>query len=303
MASQTTVQDLKDGTRLACQSCQRRKIKCDRDMPCLACRTHSRSCVPIINQRLPRGFAGGRKKNGVDLSKRVEKLEALLQNLQAQSKTLPANLEANVLSISKEGSDTVGHGMSLEPTGTSYLGSVFWDALNEELSNLSLDVDHGDLPKDEEAEFVGDSQTLVGGSDGDSPPQYDPVFGIAPAVIVLQHPLPLVRSHLCTIYFRNIDAVFKVLHAPSVRAHIEDGSQYLGYSDESSAVNALAFVIYYAAVTTMTDAECISTLWQTKQQAVRQFKQMAEAALVQADHIITRELTTLQAFIIYLVST
>ncbi|KAK3060995.1 hypothetical protein LTR53_019920, partial [Teratosphaeriaceae sp. CCFEE 6253] len=59
------------------------------------------------------------------------------------------------------------------------------------------------------------------------------------------------------MYFRNVDPVFKVLHAPSVRAHVKTGARYLDYDAGHRAVTALKFVVYYAALATATEEECV----------------------------------------------
>lgn len=284
------------GKRLACQSCQRRKVKCDRDLPCLACRKNGLQCIAVVNQRLPRGLSGGRRKAGGDLANRIGKLESLIKSAQHLGQLPLATSSCN--SSNKE--------QPAEPDDAvpcsqyQYLGSAFWTSLQDELRNLETELNSSDIDGSVD-DLAEDAHTPAESSNGDSPLPFDPVFGIISSPVLLQHPLPLLKVHLCSVYFQNIDPVFKVLHAPSVRSHVELGVPYLSYSDDDSAVAALEFVMYYAAVTTMTDVECETTLWQTKRQALRQFRIMAEAALVQAEYIITTDITTLQAFVIYLV--
>ncbi|KAK3075358.1 hypothetical protein LTR53_001363 [Teratosphaeriaceae sp. CCFEE 6253] len=113
-------------------------------------------------------------------------------------------------------------------------------------------------------------------------------------------PPPILAESLCELYFRNVDPVFKVLHAPSVRSHVKSGARYLDYDAGHRAVTALKFVLYYAALATATEEECVQLCGQPKALAIGQYRTMAEAALTQADYVISNDLTTLQSFIIYL---
>ncbi|CRK15820.1 hypothetical protein BN1708_011563 [Verticillium longisporum] len=63
------------GRKVACSQCHQRKVKCDREHPCLACLTTGRDCTvpPAPGPRRPR-----RQKNHV-LRAKLESLESLLQ--------------------------------------------------------------------------------------------------------------------------------------------------------------------------------------------------------------------------------
>lgn len=52
--------------QLTCETCKRRKIKCDKLRPCTACRNAGTVCVPVERARLPRGRSGGRKKKSAN---------------------------------------------------------------------------------------------------------------------------------------------------------------------------------------------------------------------------------------------
>lgn len=42
-------------TRLSCEACTRRKVKCDKTIPCTNCQSSGILCVPVERKRLPRG--------------------------------------------------------------------------------------------------------------------------------------------------------------------------------------------------------------------------------------------------------
>jgi hypothetical protein len=74
-------------TRLTCEPCKRRKVKCDKLRTCTTWLQANIDCVAVERARLPRGRAA-RKKNlqeerhqPVDLARGVSTLEGLLRSL------------------------------------------------------------------------------------------------------------------------------------------------------------------------------------------------------------------------------
>lgn len=79
--------------QLTCETCKRRKVKCDKLRPCTACRKANVRCVAVERARLPRGRSAKKEKivepqetavschHTPDLSYRVEVLERLVRSL------------------------------------------------------------------------------------------------------------------------------------------------------------------------------------------------------------------------------
>lgn len=282
--------------RLACQSCQRRKIKCDRDLPCRMCLKNGVQCIPVLSQRLPRGRTGGRRKTDEVLAARIEKLEGLLVSLQHQGQLPDTSTQYN--SAGQVESDVAQQPQPDVPSKYQYLGTAFWTSLKDELNDIQHSLDAQHEPVDDLAEDASTPDNAA-----ESPPGLvDIATGTFVSSVLLQPPPPVLRRQLCRIFFTNVDPVFKVLHAPTVRAHIEEGVPYLDYEAGDHAVTALKFVVYYAAVVTMSNHQCETDIGQPKLQLLQQYRTMAEAALSQAEYIISTDLVTLQAFVLYLVS-
>ncbi|KAH8590728.1 hypothetical protein B0O99DRAFT_300010 [Bisporella sp. PMI_857] len=118
-----------------------------------------------------------------------------------------------------------------------------------------------------------------------------------------QH-LPIeIQQILCQVYLQQVDPVFKVLHWPSLRACLEERKPYLDYDESDPAVQALASAVYYAAASSLTEAQSVSIFGSSKQIAVRQCQSQCEAALNHTDLTVTEDLTVLQAFTLFLIST
>lgn len=116
------------------------------------------------------------------------------------------------------------------------------------------------------------------------------------------HPSPETRSNLCQLYLERIHPIFKLLHGPTLKAFMQDGTQYLRYPPDHPAPEALKFCTYYATVSVVDETICQETFGATKSALMSKFRFGAEITLSKADFINTTDLTVLQAFMLFLVS-
>ena len=116
------------------------------------------------------------------------------------------------------------------------------------------------------------------------------------------HPIASGIALLCTIYFQNVDQVFKILHRPTVQISISAAADTLNTGPLDPAQEALMFSMYFAATTSMTQEQCQARLGQDRETLLAQFKYGAEMALANAHFLISTELKSLVAFVIYVVS-
>ena len=65
--------------RLSCEECKRRKTKCDKLVPCTACRNAGIKCNTVQRARKPRGRTSQQK--GGEIDTRVARLEDLVKQL------------------------------------------------------------------------------------------------------------------------------------------------------------------------------------------------------------------------------
>lgn len=65
--------------RAACNSCRKRRVKCDRANPCSTCTSHNTPCITSHEGVRARGRQGGRRSNETAaLQSRLASLEALV---------------------------------------------------------------------------------------------------------------------------------------------------------------------------------------------------------------------------------
>lgn len=111
----------------------------------------------------------------------------------------------------------------------------------------------------------------------------------------------LLVAQLCTIYMYQVDPILKILHRPTLERHLMGGEPYLGYQEEGHAsVAALDTAVLYLAVNSMQDEQCQSLLERDRAELLVATRQACEAALEKAGLLTTRDMTVLQAFVIYL---
>lgn len=109
------------------------------------------------------------------------------------------------------------------------------------------------------------------------------------------------QQHLCRIYLEYVDPIFKILHRPSVGAFLLEGKSYLDYEPGHPAPIALASAVCYAATSSLSEENCLSSFEMSKKQMCDLYQKQTEARLHDADFITTNDLTVLQAYVLSLV--
>ena len=131
------------------------------------------------------------------------------------------------------------------------------------------------------------------------------LFSPSPSVsreLGLLHPPPNHISILCELYIENCDPMFKVLHVPSLRKFVAHACSNVHGIPSGNFIEALLFAIYYAAITSLTGEQCLQFFQDSRERLLARYRMATETALANADMLNTKELGTLQALLIFLVS-
>ena len=131
------------------------------------------------------------------------------------------------------------------------------------------------------------------------------LFGSAPfhrKELRLLHPPPTQLNVLFHQYHRNVDPMIKILHIPSLRKLVMSASANIDAVPSGNYVEALLFAMYYAAVTSLTQEECLHHFHDGRNSLLARYRSGTESALSNADLLSTKEIGTLQALVIFLVS-
>lgn len=303
-------------TPASCTLCRRRKVKCDRNTPCGNCQRSRAECVPFIPSGTARGRQGGRKRKreGGELLERIAKLEGLVRSIEGHETPQGEQERAN-------GDDTIGAtGVNASASGGSpeirdrtqpaaprldkYLATSFWVSLSEEIHGLK-DVFGGSTDDDEDEEESELAPPSGMSSLGQQQLRQSNHSGFAILRTMIAEDIVLPKPHqvytFCDIYLANVDPIFKILHGPSLRRYLQENAAELDCSPGPGGLEALRFAIYYAAVTSMDNGECRHRIGEDRTVLLARYRMGTESALAKADFINTVELSTLQAFVIYLV--
>ena len=163
-------------------------------------------------------------------------------------------------------------------------------------------------------QMEGLRQTLNDDSDDDeepttSTPESDTshhtwMFGNTPDAQPLRslHPTPSQISILCTLYLRNCDPVYKVLHRPTLLRQVRAASANLDDIPGGKGMEALLFSMYYCAVISLAPEQCLQMFQCERDLILTKYRRGVEIALGKADFLNSTEVVTLQALTLFLVS-
>ncbi len=273
----------------ACQTCAKRKVKCDKTAPiCSRCLKSRRECVyqePNSRYR--------KRKLSIDTLERLERLdryERLLQQhglLDAETSMSPK--ETPPVCSTETGKSRTGKLLTRQGR-SRYIDSHFWYSLeDDEMQHIS----------DEE-----EDETLPDGTGISRPVVLDPLIAAAfmgPGQSLLQHhPNHKDAVALWKIHAENVEPICKILHVPSVTKTVEYVSQNPATASKSD--DCLLFAIYYVAVFSITEEECTDQFGQARSTLMQRYQSAARQALLNASFLKTTEMAVLQAYYLFLLS-
>ena len=118
----------------------------------------------------------------------------------------------------------------------------------------------------------------------------------------LLHPSPTQMTALFYFFQKNVDPMAKVLHIPSLRKLVMSAAANIETIPSGNYVEALLFAMYYAAITSLTHEECLQNFNDGRTSLLARYRSGTESALSNANLLSTKEIGTLQALAIFLVS-
>ncbi|KAM7198417.1 C6 transcription factor domain containing protein [Naviculisporaceae sp. PSN 640] len=296
----------------ACITCSQRKVKCDGKRPCSSCvRTgrasdcHSASTPTSLAARIRdarakelvllrrlRHYENLLTTHGISFSKNPELTPAGNQGDLQDDSSL--HMLTQTLDLALDSSPKPDAGHVIKHGGhPRFVDNLMWNSLRDE------------LPDDEEYTPV------IDGTD-DELTAVDENGSLSPEILLFNHVSPSIGNpeqigpslpqilKLWQIFLDNFNPLVKLFHAPSVQliihqAVVDSGS--LGKSEK-----ALLCAIYQCAVITLTDEECMAQLNEPRGTLFSRYSLMTQQALVQTGFLKSTDLTSLQAFTLYLLA-
>jgi hypothetical protein len=173
-----------------------------------------------------------------------------------------------------------------------YIDSVLLDTEEGGLCQLS-DSEHDDFQDDfgpdEKASSGQEAACAVLGAIRGSPQS-----------LIEQHPSYEQATKLWNVYIQNVEPLCKVLHVPTVVKMVNTVSRQPAVASKSD--ECLLFVIYYFAVFSMSDAECLQEFKTSRARLLSKFRTAFFQALVNASWLKTTSMSVLQAYTLFLIA-
>lgn len=280
----------------ACQTCTRRKVKCDKLSPiCTTCQKGKLEC----SYQAPPPRKRKRKPSG-DLSERLAHYERILQRHGLLTEETESSVpdEAPQRELASQSvvtyKDSDRNGRLLSGAGTTrYIDSNLWRNLGEEEMSRIADDD------DNEA----DETPIVAGVTPDDSMASDPLSGAflgLPRNLLEFHPSQVHSKLLWEAYVKNVEPIVRVLHVPTVGAMLETASAHPYYM--SKADECTLFAIYHFAIVSLSEEYCQQTFGQPRDGLRIRYHNALRQALINASFLRTTQIPVLQAFVLYLLS-
>lgn len=277
----------------ACVICTKRKVKCDRLVPCSACRKGRVECQ---YQEPPRRK---RKRQPVeDLQERLDRYEKLLINhgisLNDSETATPATKTSSTVSSPTETQPGTGQSTGKllgGPGKTRYIDSNIWRNLGEDLHPSSDEDERDDRQNDgyPKKQDIQDPASFA--FYGASAPKQD---------LLNLHPTYDVAMKLWKLYVRNVDPIIRIIHLPTGLEMVQRAAA--NPSAMSKVTEALLFAIYFFATVSTSEDEFrreFGLPWASLQES---YHLAARQALVSCQFLKTTELAVLQAYVLFLLA-
>lgn len=274
----------------SCQTCARRKVKCDKIKPiCSSCRSRELQCL----YQAPPPRRRKRQLSSGDVDEKLARYERILLEhgllpQGAETSPSPNSAPQEPISlrfiephpeISKLGKVVVGQGSS------RYINSITWRNLgDDEMQHVSVE---------EEPETALDSSGF--------PP--DPLTGAFMGYkenLLHYHPTHAEAMILWNTHIENVGPLCKVLHIPSSTRMAEEVAREP--ETASRANECVLFAVYHFAVFTLTDEKCVKLFGRSRSTLIQKFHFATRQALVNASFLTTTDTSVIQALILFLLA-
>lgn len=114
------------------------------------------------------------------------------------------------------------------------------------------------------------------------------------------HPSPVHIFRLWQTFLVNVNPLVKMVHAPTLQQTILDASEDV--RNIPRHIEALMFSIYFLAVTSLQNEDCQSMFGEQRSTLLSRYAHGTQQALISARFLKSLNVSTLQAYVLFLVS-
>ncbi|KAI9900942.1 hypothetical protein N3K66_005204 [Trichothecium roseum] len=273
-----------------CQTCAKRKVKCDKIMPkCSSCNKARIDC----SYSAP-GPRARRPKVSSEMLERLARYERTLrrhglleeadQAFASEYDTQEVKSESISFHWNRASPPTAGKLMPAAAGKTRYIDSSLWRSLEE--GGASDDEDDGSDVGVAAQGFAADPLTAS-------------FLGHRQSVLDY-HPPPETALLLWQTHANNVEPLCKILHLPSTAEMVKKVSHNPISGTDADA--CLLFAVYHFAVSSMTNDDCMDKLGMPRKQLLEYYNFAARQALVNASFLRTSDFVVLQALVLFLMA-
>ncbi|KAL6922702.1 hypothetical protein FSST1_006728 [Fusarium sambucinum] len=292
----------------SCLFCRQRKVRCDRQQPCSNCLRFELDCS------YPAGR--GRAKRRLPLVDRLQRLEDTIRNLAGQvdasnttdgaspaievgprhdhSRGHPSTSNGNG-SIPDASIDQQLGRLMIDDSKSYYISNIMWANLGNEIEELR-DLLHDPVSDDEDYNhangYISETASPFGTSAA--------MLGFRSLVHSLRpcHPPMQMSVALLTIFRENVLPLVHIFHMPTTEQWYWDTVVSLDSLNKNT--ETLLFSIYYSAIISMDDTQCLDVLGSTRSDSLDKYRFAVEQALSRANLLNTQSFVLLQAVVLFL---
>ncbi|KAM0197356.1 hypothetical protein ACHAPI_005222 [Fusarium lateritium] len=264
---------IEEPRRYACAICARRKVKCDKQLPCSNCRKAQTQC----SYEAPPPPKPRKRAADEDLLARIAQYEQLMRE-NGIDYTQHANVWVpSALTPKSEKSTSVVN--ELPPQEETEL--CLWSRLGPDLKYPPmLSLRHKDDPY---------LHPL--------PPLHTMLFNSEIRIHEL-HPEPKQIYFLWQKYVDAINPLIKIVHVPTLQKRILDA--VWDPANIPKPLAALIFAMYTLSITAMSSDECMASFNQERGMLLTRYRSATVRALTEADFLSTRDIEVLQALVMFI---
>ncbi|KFY07248.1 hypothetical protein V492_07319 [Pseudogymnoascus sp. VKM F-4246] len=292
----------------ACISCRTRKVKCDKSSPCSNCTLWSLECVypspirrchrtrkrPIVS---PPDEGGGTDISR-SLDERIQKVEKILKDLtNSISGQNDSPSESNGLSGT---SDTLKEGTTGDASRLEALESTIGQLVAMRDRAMLVDFSPPDDRPITSATFINGFEQSFANSPRMNTSWSGGVFSFnhSASETVSLFPSPTQTQICWRAFLENVDQLAKVLHTPSAQRILRKAVN--NPASLNNGQRALLFAIYFSSASSMSAGDAEDCFRMDKTTTLAIYCAATEQALTAADFLVTDDLITFQAFILFL---
>lgn len=291
----------------ACISCRTRKVKCDKSSPCTNCTQWSLECVyPSPIRRCPRPRKrpatsppdeGGSTDISPSLDERIQKVENILKDLTDSISGQNGSLfETNEVGETSDAlKDGTGDARRLEA-----LENTIGKLITIRDRAMPLDFSPLDDRPITSATFVNGFEPRFANSQRINTSWSGGVFSFNYSASETASWLPSpAQTQICwRAFLENVDQLAKVLHTPSAQSILRKAVN--NPTSLSNGQKALLFAIYFSSISSMSAEDTEDYFKMDKTTTLAMYRAATEQALTAADFLVTDDLVTFQALVLFL---